>query len=70
LPSWISFVAVSSLAAVFDQATENREPLRCERHHLALVQEPLVGEIHGVAFERQGPIGVYRRPVNRFRTAS
>jgi hypothetical protein len=34
------------------------------------VQEPLVGEIHGVAFERQGAIGVYRRPVNRFRTAS
>ena len=58
------------MVAISDQATENREPLRCERHHLALVQEPLVGEIQGVASERQGPIGVHRRPVNRFRTAS
>jgi hypothetical protein len=40
------------LAAVFSQATEHRERFRCERRHRALVQEPLVGEIHGVAFER------------------
>jgi hypothetical protein len=58
------------LAAVFSQATEHRERLRCERHHRALAQEPLVGEIHGVAFERQGPIGVHRRTGHPFRTAS
>src|SRR6266478_10207390 len=56
------------LPTIFDQATEDRERLRREGHHLALVQEPLVGEIQGVAFERQEPMSVHRRAGNRFLT--
>jgi hypothetical protein len=48
------------LAAVFDQATENRERLWREGHHVAVVQKLLVGEIQGIALERQERISFHR----------
>ncbi len=52
------------LATVFDQATENRERLGREGHHVAVVQELLGGEIQGT------PISIRSSRVgNRFLTA-
>src|SRR5262249_38674702 len=45
-------VLPDELAGILDQATEHRERLRRERDRLALVQEPLVGEVERIAVER------------------
>jgi len=55
-------VLPDELPRVLGQATENRECLRRERHHVAFMQELLVGEVERVAFEAQEPIGVHRPP--------
>jgi hypothetical protein len=54
-------VLFDQLSRVLDQPAEDRECLRRERHDVAIVQEPLVGEVERIAVEAEKPIRIHRR---------